>query len=56
MVQDALVTAALHLGFHIGSDVLWVQIPPLNKIYRTYLINYYLITSVTSCAPWYNWN
>ena len=30
------------------SDVLWVQILPLYKIYCTYLIN--------SCAPRYNWN
>ena len=61
MVQDALVAAALHPGFHIGWGLslslrcMWVQIPPLYKIKCTYLI-YYLIMSATSCAPWYNWN
>ena len=62
MVQDALVAATLHLGFHIGlrypsvSDVLWAQIPILYNISVTYLINYYVIMSVTSCVPLYNWN
>ena len=61
MVQDALVVAALHLGFHIGWGIslglrcMWVQIPPLYKINCTYLI-YYLWMSATACAPWYNWN
>ena len=32
------------------------QISPWYKIYCTYIIKIYLIMSVTSCAPSYNWN
>ena len=35
---------------------MWVQIPPLFKIYCTYLSNYYLILFVSLCSHWYQWN
>ena len=46
MVQDALVAAALHQGYHIGWKIclslgcMWFEIPPLYKTYCTYLINF----------------